>query len=449
MLRFATLIVTFVSGALAAEIPAFPGAAGPGSTATGGRGGDVYHVTSLEDDASKPGTLRHGIKTVPPEGRTIVFDIAGVIRLQPPGRPGWLDIGASNLTIAGQTAPSPGITITGQATKMTGSNVILRHVKFRTGKDQLRPGVATNDGITSYLKNSIIDHCSVTWADDEAISVTDDAYNTTVQYCLMAESLNYKGHAFGCLVSSDHSDAKVSYHHNLFAHQKSRLPRLGSEKGTGVILDFTNNVIYDWSGRAGYSANDMNSRKPLPNRTNFIGNYYIMGPSNKPGDEPFHGANPETVIYQHGNLIDDNRNGALDGKDAGWAFFSGTFSKADHPFDVRSTEPQPAQEAYEEVVRHAGAFWWDRDPIDARVIDQVKRQTGRIINEIEDVGGFPHIEPVTRPEGFDTDRDGMPDAWERTMGLDPTKPDNNADHDGDGYTNLEEYLNQLATGEVE
>lgn len=429
------------------SLPAFPGAAGPGSDATGGRGGDVYHVTSLGDDRNTPGTLRHGLTTVPPEGRTIVFDIAGVIRLQPPGRPGWLTSDQSNITIAGQTAPPPGITVIGQATKLTGSNVILRHLRFRPGLDQKQPKQATNDGLTLYLKNSVVDHVTATWADDEAISVTDDARNVTVQYCLMAEGLNYKGHSFGCLISSDHDDALVSYHHNLFAHNKSRLPRLGSEKGNGVILAFTNNVIYDWQGKAGYSANDMNSGKPLPNRTNFIGNYYITGPSNRPGDVAFDGANEQTVIHQQGNFLDINGNGRFDGRDVGWKLFQGKYSKAGQPFDVSTGPIEPAEAAISRVLERAGAFWWQRDEIDARIVGQVRQQTGKMIQDISDVGGFPTITPVHRPADFDTDRDGMADAWERARKLVVGEKDHNGDDDGDGYTNLEEYLQELARDE--
>jgi pectate lyase len=432
------------SGEVCAQLPAFPGAQGPGSTATGGRGGDVYHVTSLEDDVNKPGTFRHGLKTAPTTGRIIVFDVAGVIKLQPPGRPGWLAVDQSNLTIAGQTAPSPGITITGQTTKWTGRNVIIRNLKFRPGKDQLRPGVATNDGVSCYLKDSIIDHCSATWADDEQISCTDDVNNTTVQYCLMAEGLNYKNHSFGSLISSDHNDAKISFHHNLYAHNRSRLPRLGSEKGTGVVLNFSNNVIYDWSGNAGYSANDMNSRKALPNRTNFIGNYYITGPSNKAGDSAFDGANVETEIYQQGNRIDRNSNGALDGQDVGWDLFTGTITRRDKPFDIDAGTVTSAEAALEHVLKHAGAFWWDRDVIDARIVDQVRKQRGKIISEVDEVGGWPTVEPVRRPEGFDTDSDGMPDEWERRRGLNPNVANDKGDDDNDGYTNIEEYINELS-----
>jgi len=429
------------------KLPAFPGASGPGMYATGGRGGEVYHVTTT-DDGDRPGTLRFGLKNVPPQGRTIVFDVAGVIRLQPPGRQGWLGSDQSNLTIAGQTAPWPGITIIGQTTKLTGSNVILRHLKFRPGLDQKLPKQATNDGLTIYLKNSIVDHVSATWADDEAISVTDDAKEVTVQYSIMAEGLNYKGHSYGCLISSDHDDAQVSYHHNLFAHNKSRLPRLGSEKGTGVILNFSNNVIYDWQGKAGYSANDMNSRKPLPNRTNFIGNYYVYGPSNKPGDAAFDGANAETVIYQRGNLLDTNRNRKFDGNDVGWRLFEGTISKAEAPFDVPAGQVEPAGDALARVLERSGAFWWQRDAIDERIVEQVRSQTGRMIADLEEVGGFPSIEPITRPADFDTDQDGMADEWERARGLNVGTADHNGDDDGDGYTNLEEYLSELARDET-
>lgn len=441
----ALLVGASTAPGAAAALPAFPGAQGPGADATGGRGGEVYHVTSLEDDAKLPGTLRHGLTTAPASGRTIVFDVAGTIRLKPPGRPGWLVSNASNLTIAGQTAPWPGITIVGQTTKLTGRNVILRNVRFRPGKDQLRPGVATNDGISCYLQDSIIDHCSVSWADDEHISCTDDVRNTTVQYCIMAEGLNYKGHSYGSLISSDHDDARVSYHHNLYAHNKSRLPRLGSEKGTGVILNFSNNVIYDWNGKGGYSANDVNSGKPLPNRTNFIGNYYIVGPSNKAGDDSaFDGANRETEIHQRGNFRDSNRNGRLDGKEIGWELFTGTFTKIDKPFEVEAGHIQGAEAAIMQVLAQAGAFWWQRDPTDARIVQNVRNQSGKIINEVDDVGGWPEVKPVSRPADFDSDADGIPDAWEKANGLDPRIADDKGDVDRDGYTNIEEYLNEIA-----
>ncbi|TDB80906.1 hypothetical protein E1091_19115, partial [Micromonospora fluostatini] len=191
--------------ASAATVAAFPGAMGPAMYATGGRGGDVYHVTNLTDNASnpQPGSLRYGINTTPSSGRTIVFDVAGTIKLSPPGRQGWLSFGASNLTIAGQTAPSPGVTIMGQATKVTGKNVVIRHLKFRPGQDQANPGSATNDGIWITGDNIIVDHASVSWHDDEGISASDGAGQVSVQYSIVSEGLNYAAHSIGALVGSD------------------------------------------------------------------------------------------------------------------------------------------------------------------------------------------------------------------------------------------------------
>src|SRR5207249_3433029 len=150
----AILFGAVVSKALA--LPAFPGAEGPGANATGGHTGDVYHVTSVSDDQNGtiPGTLRYGLVTSPAGGRTIVFDVGGTIHLVPDVNKStgtWLRTGNSNITIAGQTAPGNGITIIGQGTKFSGSNVIFRHVKMRPGQDQTRPGILTNDGFSNYL----------------------------------------------------------------------------------------------------------------------------------------------------------------------------------------------------------------------------------------------------------------------------------------------------------
>ena len=169
----------------------------------------------------------------------MVFDVSGLIYLDAAkDTRGWLRSGASNLTIAGQTAPHPGITVAGQGTKLTGSNVILRHIKVRPGKHQMQPGLSTHDGISNYLQRSIIDHVSVSWADDEALSATDLVDRTTVQYCLIGESLYYnlsggKPHAYGMLINSEVADAPVSFHHNLLAHVQSRLPRIQCRKPPG------------------------------------------------------------------------------------------------------------------------------------------------------------------------------------------------------------------------
>lgn len=435
--------------------PAFPGAEGPGADASGGRVGDLYHVTNLQDDhdGTIPGSLRYGLNTAPAAGRTIVFDVGGTINLVPDVHQSthtWLRSGNNNITIAGQTAPGPGITIAGQGAKFSGNNWILRNVKFRPGMDQTRPGVATNDGISNNLQNSIIDHVSISWADDEGLSSTDAVVNSTVQYSIIGEGLNYNDHSYGSLISSEVNDAQLSYHHNLYLHNRSRNPRLGSESGTGAILNFSNNVVYNWSGWAGYSFDK-------PSRTNFLSNYYIAGSNTAATDPVFYSPDTETKIYhQYGNRVDMNKNGLVDGNT--FAFntqFQGTVALVlRNPFDVPSGHVQSAQDAVEQVLDYVGAQWWQRDPVDYRLTEDVRNGTGVAINHITDApqdpnyaydgAGYPIYGLIERPADFDVDSDGMADSWELAHGLNTFFADNAGDFDNDGYTNLEEYLNDLA-----
>jgi pectate lyase len=452
------LIAASAQRALA--VPAFPGAEGPGATASGGRVGDVYHVTSLLDDhdGTIPGTLRFGLVTAPSAGRTIVFDIGGTIHLVADVHNSthtWLRTSNSNITIAGQTAPGNGITIVGQGAKFTGSNMILRNVKLRPGQDQTRPGILTNDGLSNYLQNSMVDHVSISWADDEGLSSTDFVNNTTVQYSIIGEGLNYtlddgSRHAFGALISSQNNDAPISYHHNLFIHLTTRDPRLGSEAGTGAITNFSNNVIYNWSGRAGYSI------VGKPSRTDYLGNYYIAGANTGAGDRVFYSPDTNTRIYHNNtNRVDMSKNGVLDGGTFSFSGpqFEGTFQNETQPFAVAGAFLQTAADAVPTVLSYAGADWWNRDPVDTRLINNAQTFSGSIINFVNDApkdpnysydaNGFPIYPVVQRPADFDADQDGMADAWEATVGLNPAVPDNAGDFDSDGYTNLEEYLNEL------
>lgn len=446
-------IVLLADGS-AAQIPAFPGAEGPGADASGGRGGDVYHVTNLLDDhdGTIAGSLRYGLATAPTGGRTIVFDVGGTLNLVADVHNSthtWLRSGADNITIAGQTAPGPGITIIGQGAKLSGDNWILRHVKFRPGQDQSRPGVLTNDGITNNLQNSIIDHVSVSWADDEGLSSTDFVENTTVQYSIIGEGLNYNDHSFGSLISSENDDAKIGYHHNLFVHNRSRNPRLGSEVGTGAITSFTNNVVYNWYGRSGYSFE-------RPSRTNYLANYYIAGIDTRSTDVVFYSPDAQTILYHDDtNRVDMNKNGAVDGVVFGFSGpqFSGTYQEALAPFDVPSGHVQSAADAVNQVLDYVGAAWWDRDPVDARLTDDVRNGAGVTIDHIDDAPqdpnysydseGYPIYGVTQQAPDFDQDGDGMPGWWELKHGLDPTVPNHNGDFDGDAYTDLEEYLNEL------
>ncbi len=455
------------SFAFAQDLPAFPGAEGPGANASGGRAGDVYHVTNLDDyhpsgqDTPIPGSLRYGLETAPSQGRTIVFDIAGIINLVPDVHKSthtWLRSGNDNITIAGQTAPYPGITIIGQGAKFSGSNWVVRNLKIRPGLDQTRPQNLTNDGISNNLRHSIIDHVSISWADDEGLSSTDAVYNSTVQYCIIGEGLKYSGHAFGALISSENGGAPLSYHHNLFVHNNSRNPRVGNENSSGAILNFSNNVIYNWSGRAAYSI------EGKPSRTNFLSNYYIAGNSTASSDYVFYSPDTLTVIYHDDkNYVDMNKDGDIDGSlflfqsphfQGTATLMSPSRSRSPKPFEVASGHIQSAGDAVDQVLDCVGAFWWDRDPIDLRLIQDVNEGTGNHIDYISeapqdpntsyDAEGFPIYGVIQREADFDVDADGMADAWELDHGLDPEVDDHAGDFDTDGYTNLEEYLNDLA-----
>jgi len=458
--------------AAAEDLPAFSGAEGPGATASGGRGGDVYHVTTLEFDVS--GTLRgsfqYGLKNAPAAGRTIVFDVGGTIYHPGGGTAKWFRADASRITVAGQTAPG-GITIAGVGTKWTGDNVILRNITVRPNKDPVNPASYTYDGFSLQVKNSIVDHVSTSWYSDEGISITDAGHTSTVQYATIGEGLAYAGHAFGSIIATEVDGTHYSFNHNLYAHNSSRLPAIGSELGqTGAVLSFTNNVIYNWPRtKAGYSATDQHSS------SNFIGNYYVTGYNSgvvvfSGGDGPASAG--FTKLFQTktdpalANKADFNKNGVIDGIVFGpgdkmpdnQSFYSGSTTFVGTPFSVTgAVAPDTADLALARVLAYSGANWRSRNPIDQRIVDSVSAGSGRIINDV--AGGIQATEwatvmaqrpdaqgnaPFTRPAGFDSDSDGMPDAWEVKHGTNPVVANHNGDFDADGYTDLEEYLNELA-----
>jgi pectate lyase len=351
--------------AVGQSIPAFPGADGAAAHATGGRGGIVYHVTKLDRNFShnEPGTLRFGLTNsnftvagqVQP--RTIVFDVAGTFWLGRFGAEenhhnGWdtasrYNLG-SNITVAGQTAPGP-VYIMGGLVKAGGNNAILRNVTIAPGygmrtfekPDEDPPELPTPgdfpdsivyDAIDITGTNILIDHVSTFYATDETISANEQADNVTIQYSNISQGQNYPqadaegsgvrytGHALGSLLQGG-SNSKFSIHHNLYAHQKGRLPRVGSEVGTGAYNDFRNNVFYNWLGAAGSGASGQ------PSFNNFVANYWRAGPG---GDDPqggsstniilraggtdvFNGANSAgTRIYHTGNFKDTNKNASAE-----------------------------------------------------------------------------------------------------------------------------------------
>lgn len=495
------LLASFGQVAFAEEgaPPAFPGAVGQGATATGGRGGDVYHVTNLLDydhhkgQAKIPGSFRHAIRSA--EGpRTIVFDVGGPIALAGP-----LEILKSDITIAGQTSPSS-ITFWGYPVEISkASNVIVRYVRFRLGDFHARkPGTVSSsstsalardldptNGNCGYIGNGcdriILDHISTSWGIDETLSVTK-CRNVTIQNSIIAEALNNsyhpKGrHGYGSLLrgtltADDQAAGEGGYtlYGNLWASNRGRNPSVGGhqklEKGQSederlrTDVNLVNNVIYNWGDRPSHRS-DLGQV-----RINMIGNVYVNGPASK---KPYIFANddePGTQLYHAGNVHDRNQdsthdNNVIDTPEAIERAFEGfpsaeqlVGSDTGEPFSFGGTAVAgavSAAEAYERVVESVGDSL-ARDAIDERIVDSLVHRTGKMIDSQEEfrnsAGKMPGIDDLAtaeRPEGFDTDGDGMPNEYETAQGLDPQNPaDGNATTLSDtGYTNLEVYLNSL------
>ena len=421
--------------------PAFPGAEGAGANASGGRDGDIYFVTNLND--SGPGSLREGLATTPAIGRTILFKVGGTIELTSEG----IQIDKENITIAGQTAPGGGICIKGKTVYfghrpprkvgvMLANNVIMRHIRVRIGKGKQGDDETDNIWICNG-RDIILDHVSTAWSADEALSASRDIQRITVQYCYMFEPLNAAGHAFGSIIGGGMT-TDYSWHHNLYAHCTSRNPRPSSDSpDPGFNLDLVNCVFYNWGGRIGYNGSD----DVLS--INYINNYFIGGP-NSSNNDIMDAASGRTKIYQSGNMFDINKNGQVDGTDRGWSGGYGSCTKLGSPLPVPPVTTDSAGDAYLKMMALGGATPWNRDPVDKRVVATVHNQNGKIINMPSDVGGFPTLASGTSPA--DSDNDGMPDFWETAMGLDSSNPADRKTKDSDGYTMLEGYINWLADG---
>ena len=416
---------------------AFPGAEGAGRFALGGRGGRVLRVTHLGD--SGPGSLRAAVEADGP--RTIVFDIGGVIRLASP-----LTIRRGRITIAGQTAPGGGITLRDHPLVIAADDVVVRHLRSRLGDER---GVEADAVSVERGRRIILDHISASWSVDETLSVGSryspperGIYDVTVQWSLIAESLNASGHAkgehgYGSLVRGGHG-ARMTFHHNLWAAHRARMPRPGNYNPPAVDPDgprfeFRSNVFYNWSGgHAGYNA-DTESRSAYA----FIGNAYIPGPDSA-GRWAFEESNPLARAWFEGNAMD----GAVPADP--WSLVKDS-DRPDYRLTARPDWADPATEtAVEAEVRvlalvGAGQI---RDAVDARIIEGVRTRTGHIIDSQTQVGGWPDLHAGS--PWVDRDGDGMPDDWEASRGLDPADAaDGTADHDGDGFTNLEDWLNSL------
>ena len=403
-------------------LPAFPGAAGFGANARGGRGGSVYIVTNLND--SGPGSFRDAVSQ---PNRYVVFAVGGVIRIN-----SRITV-APNLTIAGQTAPGEGITIYGNGLSFSNANnTVTRYLRVRMGV----VGDSGADAVTiAQGDNMIFDHVSVSWGRDETFSVSGTASNITVQDSIIAQGLF--SHSAGGLMETS---GGVSIVRCLYIDNTTRNPKV---KG---VNEFVNNVVYNWGTGGGYILGDSAGQSFV----NVIENYYINGPST--GIQPFTRGNLNFHIYAQNNYHDDNLNGQLDGAvvpQSGYTTVDWITTPFPYP-TVGTLNVMPAPEAYDHVIANAGASRF-RDRVDLRLIEEAQSlgALGQIISNENDppmngpgpvAGGRAHA---------DADLDGMPDYWEIAAGLNPNVADHNGDADGNGYTNLEDFLNSLVKGGVQ
>jgi hypothetical protein len=494
-----TITAAVLSIAAFAQAPAFPGAEGHGRYVTGGRGGKIVHVTNLNDSGT--GSLRAAVNGS--DKKIVVFDVGGVIALKSD-----LKIGA-NTTIAGQTAPAPGITVRYYTIRPDASNIIVRFIRFRRGQEK-----DVNDGAdaiwTRHQTGQIYDHCSFSWSIDEIASFYDNN-NFTMQWCTLAESLNNAGHGKGAHGYGGIWGGKLaSFHHNLIAHVNNRSPRFNGARydWTGYTsnklysqykwanavqsenVDFRNCIIYN-CGNGCYGG-------PGGGRINIVNNYYKTGPaastdrvtnisignSTSSSDNSKYW-NMTSLYYIKGNQVNSNANRDWTGinYDSGVFTINGekytldtnhyygddvTYTKnsagqdcvrirLENPTEAGEVTTHSALKAYEKVLSFAGASL-NRDDVDTRYAKETREGTatysgsvtkkkGRI-DLVSDVQGYTEANFGTgsRPAGYDTDNDGIPDEWEKANGLNP----NNASDallftldKKNWYSNIEVYLNSL------
>lgn len=520
---FTLLAASLISAASMAQAPAFPGAEGHGRYVTGGRGGKIVHVTNLNDSGT--GSFREAVKS---GNRIIVFDVAGVIALKS-------DLKfADNITILGQTAPSPGITLR-YYTVQPGNNNIIRFLRIRRGQEK-----NINDGAdATWQRNKtgiIFDHCSLSWSIDEVASFYDNN-NFTMQWCTVAESLTNPGHSKGAHGYGGIWGGKLaSFHHNFVAHLMNRGPRFnGARYGwTGYTsnkdydtykwenpvqaenVDFRNCVMYNAQGTC-YGG-------PGGGQINIVNNYYKAGPShslkgttlnelkvdvstgkergsqdritqvtvssssNSDKKHPEYyemtsryfisGNTTETtkgtvtqnqdwkgVVYDNGTYTYNGERYSADKKNFyGDAVAHQTINgvscvkiKMDNPAPMGEVTTHSAAEAFSKVLAYGGASLY-RDEIDARYMEEAKTGTAQykgsitqspgIIDKVSDVNGYTEstFGTASHPADFDTDKDGIPDAWELANGLNPNDASDALTYSLDEkvyYTNIEVYANSL------
>lgn len=489
--------------AFADDVPAFPGAEGHGRYVTGGRGGKIVHVTNLNNSGT--GSLRAAVSGN--DKKIVVFDVSGIIALS-----AELIIG-DNTTIAGQTAPTPGITVR-YFTMRPGNNNIIRFIRFRRGEEK-----NVNDGADATWQrnkaNIIFDHCSFSWSIDEIASFYDNR-SFTMQWCTLGEALANPGHTKG-----EHSYGGIwggkgaSFHHNFLCHMQNRAPRFcgaryaweGYDKTKyanpiqAEIVDFRNCVMYNWgNGNGCYGGTG-------GGQINIVNNYYKAGPgtanktrvtqvsvanSSNADDSPYMGYASryyingnyvaaakvpqnydwQGVIYDSGLTTIDGERCIPDDKhlygdnvtyyknSAGKDFVR---VKMDSPVEKGTVTTHSAEAAYEKVLSYCGASLY-RDNVDVRYMEEAANGTttyigsaaktgdgktvvhrAGIIDYVKDQGEYV-LETGSREAGFDSDNDGMADAWETANDLNPNDASDAKTYTLDSkgwYTNLEVYCNAL------
>ena len=447
---------------------AFPEAEGYGRFALGGRGGSVYHVTSLSNE-NVPGTLKYGLLLDEPH--TIVFDVSGIIDM------GFEAIFTKpNITIAAQTAPGKGICLKASNINI-GSDNIARFVRFKRGLGVYGENTGNAMGMSG-ADHSIVDHCTAAWGTDETVSGRG-AKNITFQYSGIFEALGITGHK-NYSDGTNHGYAatidgqKGSWHHNLLLNCEGRNWSMGGgmdgqNRPIGG-LDLFNNVCYNWHGRT----TDGNCHA-----VNFVNNYYKMGPDTSKKllfTQDFEGGIAEDGIdqaYVNGNIRENKDHSltiqtkALDKKNDIFNARASNGGKLPTTYEYQVSEPlfesfatiHTAKDAMKIVTSYGGAIMPMRDEQHQRVVRETLDGTwtyrgsksgirGEIDNEadITDAanGGWEEWPEETRPEDWDTDQDGMPDWWERCVNSDPQNANNNDDPNGDGWTLLEDYLEFMA-----
>ncbi len=430
----ATVLAAAALCAAGGEIPAFPGAEGWGADTKAGRGGKVMIVDNLKD--SGPGSFRAALQATGP--RLIVFRVSGVIKCNKKDAVNrYINLTAknSNFHVAGQTSPG-GVTVAGDQRAITGcyrQNVrdfVIRHVRFRVTAKRGGTDCIEFNGASNF----VLDHCDFSGGTDGTLDITYGKH-FTLQHCTIANSFYLGGDHGGSLIAYPPTH-HITMHHNLWAHHESRCGCWFHWKGAhpedNGMIDYRNNICYN-GVKFTFVVKGL-----APVYVNMVGNTFITGPDSLPGGKKGgrvfrQVALATSTVYEHDNLM-ITRKGERHETAKVWKKFA---KRAEKPHQMPAVATAPAAENYETVLKTVGA--WPRDPMNERVVKEVRTLTGKVRNH-----EAPFIEKGPEPPA-DSDKDGMPDFWEKGMKLNPNDPsDNVKDQDGDGYTNIEEYINDLA-----